>query len=94
MEKWTFDPLEGNVKRYSVSKEVIILEDEFVNPVKCGNCRKLEDKIRSLKETLKEEKRQQAELTRNHQNLLSNITKRILEDKKKLEAILARLREK
>ena len=112
MEKWTFDPLQGNVKRYSVSKEVIILEDEFLNPVKCGNCRKLEDKIRSLEATLKEEKkntemikteylkyislseRQKAELTRNHQNLLSKIAKRIIEDKKKLEAILVVLREK
>ena len=112
MEKWSFDGIEGQVKRYAVNEEVIIIEDEFVNPNKCGNCRTLEDKIRSLEATLKEEKkntemikteylkyislseRQKAELTRNHQNLLSKIAKRIIEDKKKMEAILVVLREK
>ena len=112
MEKWSFDPLQGHVKRYSVNKEAIIIQDEFVNPNKCWNCRTLENKIWSLEATLKEEKkntemikteylkyislseRQKAELTRNHQNLLSKIAKRIIEDKKKLEAILVVLREK
>ena len=112
MEKWTFDPLQGHVKRYNVNKEEIIIQDEFVNPNKCWNCRPLENKIWSLEATLKEEKkntemikteylkyislseRQKAELTRNHQNLLSKIAKRIIEDKKKLEAILVVLREK
>ena len=37
--------------------------------------------------------KQQMELTRNHQNLLTKIYKRVMEDRKKLENILARLRE-
>ena len=111
MEKWTFDPLQGHVKRYYVNKEEIIIQDEFVNPNKCWNCRTLENKIWSLEATLKEEKKntemikleyskfvslsekQQAELKRNHQSLLSKIYERVMEDRKKLENILARLRE-
>ena len=111
MEKWSFDPVEGPIRRYTVNEEVIIIQDEFVNPNNCGNCKILEDKIRSLEASLTQEKRnteiikaeyskfislsekQQAELTRNHQNLLSKIYKRVMEDRKKLETILARLRE-
>ena len=111
MEKWSFDPVEGPIRRYTVNEEIIIIQDEFVNPNNCGNCKILEDKIRSLEASLTQEKRnteiikaeyskfislsekQQAELTRNHQNLLSKIYKRVMEDRKKLETILARLRE-
>ena len=111
MEKWSFDPVEGPIRRYTVNEEIIIIEDEFVNPNSCGNCKTLEDRIRNLEASLEQEKKntemikieyskfvslsekQQAELTRNHQNLLSKIHKRLMEDKKKLEAILARLRE-
>ena len=112
MEKWSFDPVEGPIRRYTVNEEIIIIEDEFVNPNSCGNCKTLEDRIRSLEASLKQEKKntemikaeyskfislsekQQVELTRNHQNLLSRIHKRLIEDKNKLEAILAILREK
>ena len=111
MERWSFDPIEGPIRRCNVNEEVIIINDEFINPHSCGNCRALEDRIKNLEASLEQEKKntemikieyskfvslsekQQAELTRNHQNLLSRIHKRLIEDKKKMEAILARLRE-
>ena len=112
MERWSFDPVEGPIRRCNVNEEVIIINDEFINPHSCGNCRALENRIKNLEASLEQEKkntemikteylkyislseRQKAELTRNHQNLLSKIAKRIIEDKKKLEAILVVLREK
>ena len=111
MEKWSFDPVEGPIRRYTVNEEIIIIQDEFVNPNSCGNCRALEDRIKNLEASLEQEKKntemikieyskfvslsekQQVELTRNHQNLLTKIYKRVMEDRKKLENILARLRE-
>ena len=57
MEKWSFDGIEGQVKRHAVNEEVIIIEDEFVNPNSCGKCRTLEEKIRILEAALEKEKR-------------------------------------
>ena len=111
MERWSFDPVEGPIRRCNVNGEVIIINDEFINPHGCGNCRALENRIKDLEASLEQEKRntemikveyskfvslsekQQMELTRNHQNLLTKIYKRVMEDRKKLENILARLRE-
>ena len=111
MERWSFDPVEGPIRRCNVNEEVIIINDEFINPHGCGNCRALENRIKDLEASLEQEKRntemikveyskfvslsekQQMELTRNHQNLLTKIYKRVMEDRKKLENILARLRE-
>ena len=42
MEKWSFDPVEGPIRRYTVNEEIIIIQDEFVNPNNCGNCKALE----------------------------------------------------
>ena len=111
MERWSFDPVEGPIRRCNVNEEVIIINDEFVNPHSCWNCRALEDRIKNLEASLEQEKKntemikleyskfvslsekQQAELKRNHQSLLSKIYERVMEDRKKLENILARLRE-
>ena len=57
MEKWSFDGIEGQVKRYAVNEEVIVIEDEFVNPNSCGKCRTLEEKIRILEAALEKEKK-------------------------------------
>ena len=43
MEKWSFDAVEGPIRRYTVNEEIIIIQDEFVNPNNCGNCKILED---------------------------------------------------
>ena len=57
MEKWSFDGIEGQVKSYAVNEEVIIIEDEFVNPNSCSKCRKLEERIRILEAALEKEKK-------------------------------------
>ena len=57
MEKWSFDALEGHVKRCTVNEEVIIIEDEFVNPNSCSKCRTLEERIRILEAELENEKK-------------------------------------
>ena len=57
MEKWSFDALEGHVKRCAVNQEVIIIEDEFVNPNSCSKCRTLEERIRVLEAELETEKK-------------------------------------
>ena len=57
MEKWSFDALEGHVKRCAVNEEVIIIEDEFINPNSCSKCRTLEERIRILEAELENEKK-------------------------------------
>ena len=57
MEKWSFDGIEGQVKRYAVNEEIIVIEDEFVNPNSCGKCRTLEEKIWILEAALEKEKK-------------------------------------
>ena len=58
MEKWSFDGIEGQVKRYAVNEEIIVIEDEFVNPNSCGKCRTLEERIRILEAELENEKKE------------------------------------
>ena len=57
MEKWSFDGIEGQVKRYAVNEEIIVIEDEFVNPNSCGKCRTLEERVRILEAELEKEKK-------------------------------------
>ena len=57
MERWSFDPVEGPIRRCNVNQEVIIINDEFINPHSCGNCRALEDRIKNLEASLEQEKK-------------------------------------
>ena len=60
MEKWSFDGIEGQVKKYVVDEEIVIVEDEFVNANSCSKCRTSEEKIRSLEAALEKEKQDHA----------------------------------
>ena len=65
MEKWLFDGIEGQVRKYVVDEEVVIVEDEFVNDEfvndnSCNKCRTSEERIRNLEAALEKEKRDHA----------------------------------
>ena len=60
MEKWLFDGIEGQVRKYVVDEEVVIVEDEFVNDNSCNKCRTSEERIRNLEAALEKEKRDHA----------------------------------
>ena len=91
MEKWSFNAIEGPVKRYAVNEEIIVIEDEFVNPNSCGNCRTLEERIRSLEAALEKEKKNTEMIKTEYSKFISFSERTQAELTKKHQDLLSRI---